>query len=85
MRSIVKVLHKRTSGGLLNMSIQLLKENGLTTVDELIHIILNNGLWQPKRAERTPRLTLYGMLYNEAVKQTFPRVRRLEGGLWETL
>ena len=84
-RSIIEVLHKRTSGGLLDMAIQLLKENGPATAGELIHIILDNGLWEPKRAGRTPRLTLYGMLYNEAAKQTFPRVRRLEGGLWEAI
>ena len=84
-RSIVEVLHKRTGGGLLDMAIQLLKENGPATAGELIHIILDNGLWKPKRAGRTPRLTLYGMLYNEAAKQTFPRVRRLEGGLWEAI
>ena len=67
------------------MAIQLLKENGPATAGDLIHIILDNGLWKPKRAGRTPRLTLYGMLYNEAAKQTFPRVRRLEGGLWEAI
>ena len=84
-RSIVEVLHKRTGGGLLDTAIELLKENGPATAGELIHIILDNGLWKPKRAGSTPRLTLYGMLYNEATKATFPRVRRLEGGLWEAI
>lgn len=84
-RSIVEVLHKRTGGGLLDTAIEFLKENGPATAGELIHIILDNGLWTPKRAGSTPRLTLYGMLYNEATKATFPRVRRLEGGLWEAI
>ncbi len=67
-RSIVEVLHKRTGGGLLDTAIELLKENGPATAGELIHIIRDNGLWKPKRAGSTPRLTLYSMRYNEATK-----------------
>ncbi len=70
-------------GGLLDIAIEFLrKRDRPMSASELIRTIINNGLWEPTRAGKTPRLTLYGMLYNEATCSATPRVRRLNGGLW---
>ncbi len=77
---------KQKQGGLLDIAISFLRnQKRPMSAGELIRIIIDNGLWEPTRAGKTPRHTLYGMLYNEAFYSTAPRIRKMDGGLWATI
>ena len=77
-----RVIRQPRTDGLLGAAVRLLEASGEPrTAGELIREILAHDLWRPTRQGKTPRLTLYAMLYNES-KKPLSRVRRLEGGLW---
>ncbi|HIV09083.1 MAG TPA: hypothetical protein IAC79_03075 [Candidatus Spyradenecus faecavium] len=80
----VSLAPQRVYTGLLAIALDLLRQSEIPrTAGDLIRAILAQGLWSP-RTGKTPRLTLYGMLYT-ASHQPVPPVRRLPNGLWELL
>ena len=60
----------------------MLQERGVATAGELARQIIEEGLWKPTKGGKTPRLTLYSLLYLDSKKKA-PHVRKLEGGKWE--
>lgn len=84
-RRIVEVIRQNEfpCHGLLNAAISILQTTKKAmSAGELIREILNRDLWSPTRKGKTPRLTLYAMLYTEYHNKEFPRVEKAEGGLW---
>lgn len=66
---------------LLNIAFELLQKRGVATAGELAQQILQDELWKPTKGGKTPRLTLYSLLYLDAKKKT-PHVQKIEDGKW---
>lgn len=84
LKKEVEVIEKRSSQrGLLDLAIEILRvRNEPLTTLELIKIIQEGKIWEPCRQGKTPRLTLYSMLYNEAFYKELPRVGKDRRGRW---